>query len=266
MAKQSGIHQLQGKVKGMSYYRQKGVTNGLARSINEGMSERVKTSAAYYNTRLNAVEFGTAGSFSGAAIRAISDRQRTMLKDFSTGFLAKAVRDIITGDTVNPWGQRTLEGTDWQKEMLSRISSYAKLDFNTMVGGTWGVTVTKDATKATWTPNAELPAGWGADLAAQGADGAYIEMYAYSVQALDLGVKSKKGYSFVGLIGKEDSKIGEAVTITKAATTSLNLDGTQKSGQMQGVLVVVKPYQTINAKKYIRQELCTFLLQEVTIG
>lgn len=262
MAKQSGIHQLKGKVRGMSYYRQKGVVDGLARSINQGLSKRVKEDAAYENTRLNAQEFGAAGSFAGAMVRAISDRQRTMLKDFATGSLAKVVRDIIIGDTENDWGSRQLVGTEWQEYLMQVANTYAKNDFASFVGGVWDTAVSG----TTWTPNAELPAGWGSQLAALGASGAVVEMYAYGVSLLDLGGKTLKAISNVSLIGEVDATIGESATITEAATAPAGFDGTQAANKLQAVLVVVKPYQTINEKKYTRQELCTFSLFEPTVG
>lgn len=264
MAKQSGIHQLSGKVRGMSYYRQKGVSEGLARTINTGMSERVKNDAGYLNTRLNAREFGSAGSFAGAAIRAISDRQRTMLKDFATGALAKAVKALITQDTTNSWGERQLVGTDWQVEMLARVSTYAKNDFNSYVGGVWDVAVSAGSGGQSWTPNAELSQGWGTLLSAKGATGALIEMYAYLVELEDAGEYSGKGFSQVALVGSDDLVIGTAGTITEAATIGSQFDGVQGDNKMQGVLVVVKPYQEVNGQKYIRQELCTFALYPVT--
>lgn len=262
MAKQSGIHQLKGKVRGMSYYRQKGVVDGLARSINQGLSKRVKEDAAYENTRLNSQEFGAAGSFAGAMVRAISDRQRTMLKDFATGALAKVVRDIIIGDTENDWGSRQLVGTDWQEYLMQVANTYAKNDFASFVGGVWDTAVSG----TTWTPNAELPAGWGSQLAALGASGAVVEIYAYGVTLLDLGGKTLKAISNVSLIGEVDATIGESATITEAATAPVGFDGTQAANKLQAVLVVVKPYQTINEKKYIRQELCTFSLFEPQVG
>ena len=262
MAKQSGIHQLKGKIRGMSYYRQKGVVDGLARSINQGLSKRVKEDAAYANTRLNSQEFGAAGSFAGAMVRAISDRQRTMLKDFATGALAKVVRDLIIGDTENAWGSRQLVGTDWQEYLMQVTNTYAKNDFADYVGGVWDVAVSG----TTWTPNAELPAGWGSQLAALGASGAKIEMYAYGVSLLDLGGKTMKAISGVSLIGETDVAIGESGTITQAATAPAGFDGVQAANKLSAVLVVVKPYQTINNIKYIRQELCTFSLFEPQVG
>ena len=263
MAKQSGIHQLRGKIRGMSYYRQKGVKDGLARQINDGMSKRVKEDEGYLNTRLNAREFGSAGSFAGAAIRAISERQRTMLKDFATGNLAKAVRDVIIQDTIHPWGDRKLEGTAWQSEILARISSYAKNDFSSYVGGVWDVSVNNEEDPV-WTPNAELPSGWGSLLAAKGATGAYIDMYAYRVELQEFVGVSDKGFSVVAPVGSADATLGESTTIVTPVTLSSLFQGIQISNQLHGVLVVVRPYQDVNGKKYIRQELCTFGLFEVT--
>lgn len=263
MAKQSGIHQLRGKIRGMSYYRQKGVKDGLARQINDGMSKRVKEDEGYLNTRLNAREFGSAGSFAGAAIRAISERQRTMLKDFATGNLAKAVRDVIIQDTTHPWGERNLAGDTWQGEMLARISSYAKNEFSSYVGGVWDVAVT-DEGGAKWTPNAELPSSWGSLLAAKGATGAYIDMYAYRVELQEFTGVSDKGYSEVAPIASADAKIGESTTLITPAVVGDYFTGNQSPNIMQGVLVVVRPYQEVSKQKYIRQELCTFGLFQVT--
>lgn len=266
MAKQSGIHQLKGKIRGVSYYRQKGVEDGLARSINQGLSKRVKEDVAYLNTRLNATEFGRAGSFAGAAIRAISERQRTMLKDFATGNLAKQVRDIIVSDTTNNWGNRQLVGPAWQNLLKQIISSYAKVDFASFVGGVFDVTVTVGDTSNTWKPNAVLPVGWGTQLAAKGATGAYVDMYAYKVTLDDLGAGIMKGSSDVILIASEDATIGESATITTPATLPIAFGSEEDDNKLLAVLVVVRPYQTVNSVKYIRQELCTFSVQPFIVG
>lgn len=264
MAKQSGIHQLRGKIRGMSYYRQKGVKDGLARQINDGMSKRVKEDEGYLNTRLNAREFGSAGSFAGAAIRAISERQRTMLKDFATGNLAKAVRDVIIQDTTHAWGERNLTGTAWQAEMLARISSYAKNEFSSYVGGVWDVSVNDSTPDADWTPNAELPSGWGSLLSAKGATGAYIDMYAYRVELQEFVGVSDKGFSSVAPVASIDVAIGTATTLDTPTNVDNSFTGKQADNTLQGVLVVVRPYQEVSGQKYIRQELCTFGLFPVT--
>ncbi|MBQ5890642.1 MAG: hypothetical protein IIW73_06810 [Clostridia bacterium] len=266
MAKQSGIHQLRGKIRGMSYYRQKGVKDGLARQINDGMSKRVKEDVGYLNTRLNAREFGSAGSFAGAAIRAISERQRTMLKDFATGNLAKAVRDVIIQDTTHPWGERNLTGTAWQAEMLARISSYAKNDFSSYVGGNWLVDVSSGDNGIEWANSSSLPAGWGSLLAAKGATGAYIDMYSYQVELQEFAGTSDKGFSETALVQSADLKIGEADEFDGVVFLASQFDGANAANKMQGFLVVVRPYQEVGTQKYIRQELCTFAIFGVGVA
>lgn len=266
MAKQSGIHQLKGKIRGMSYYRQKGVEDGLARSINQGLSKRVKEDAAYANTRLNAAEFGTVGAFAGACIRNISDRQRAMLKDFATGDLAKFLKSFISADASNPWGERTLEGIGDGSIVIDKINTYAKNDFSYFVGGTFETEYSETESGTTLTPNAELPIGWGSVLASKGATGAFVTMYAYGVRMVVTGKAPYKSVSAVQVIGEEDVVIGEAVTITKPIQITADIVYGGPAGKIGAVLVVVRPYKEVNSKKYIMQELCTFNLVEPTVA
>ena len=83
MAKQSGIHQLRGKVGEMSYYRTKGVQDGVVRRINQGMSQRVKTGDEYVNTRLNNAEFKNANAIATAAFNSVNSRKRGMMRNFA---------------------------------------------------------------------------------------------------------------------------------------------------------------------------------------
>lgn len=265
MAKQSGIHQLKGKVRGMSYYRQKGVADGLARSINQGLSKRVKEDAAYANTRLNAAEFGTVGAFAGACIRNISDRQRAMLKDFATGDLAKFLKSFIPDDTSNSWGSRTLTGIGDGSIVIDKINTYAKNDFSYSVGGTFETEITKGTTSNTWTPNANLPQGWGSPLAAKGATGAYVSMFAYGVSMNAVGNAPYKSVTAIKLVGETDAAIGVPDTIVTPTEVSADIIVGSPSGSIAAVLVVVRPYKEVNGEKYIMQELCTFRLVMPTI-
>lgn len=108
MAKQSGIHQLLGKVGEHSYYQQTGVNGGLVRRINQGMAERVKTDAAFANTRLNNAEFGQAGAIAAMLAQYITPKYRPMILPFSQSKMAKSILEVIKQDSVAPWGQRNL--------------------------------------------------------------------------------------------------------------------------------------------------------------
>lgn len=105
MAKQSGIHQLRGKVGEMSYYRRKGVVPGLVRGINAGMSERVKYGEEYANTRLNNDEFRTANQLATFAFNAVNTRKRGMLRDFAIAYMTKSALQAIRQGTAQ-WGFR----------------------------------------------------------------------------------------------------------------------------------------------------------------
>lgn len=108
MAKQSGIHQLRGKVGEHSYYQQTGVNGGLVRRINQGMAERVKTDAAFANTRLNNAEFGQAGAIAAMLAQYITPKYRPMVLPFSQSKMAKSILEVIKQDSTSQWGQRNL--------------------------------------------------------------------------------------------------------------------------------------------------------------
>lgn len=105
MAKQKGIHQLKGKVGGMSYYQQSGVTDGLVRRIPEGLSSRVKTADEYANTRLNNDEFKNGNAMATFAFRAVPNRKASMMRRFAIAEMTKSALEFIKGGSGN-WGQR----------------------------------------------------------------------------------------------------------------------------------------------------------------
>lgn len=129
MAKQSGLHQLRGKVGEHSYYKQTGVASGLVRSINQGMSARVKTSEEYANVRLNNAEFGQAGRIAKVLGRFITPKYRPMILPFSQSKMCKVLLDAIKTDTKHPWGQRNIsEGNSGINVLINTINSVRKND------------------------------------------------------------------------------------------------------------------------------------------
>lgn len=105
MAKQMGIHQIRGKVGGRSYYKTKGVVDGISRSINQGLSARVKSAEEYANTRLNNAEFKNANAIAAAAFKSVASRSRGMMVNFAIAEMTKrALEDIKQGS--GSWGAR----------------------------------------------------------------------------------------------------------------------------------------------------------------
>lgn len=105
MAKQRGIHQLKGKVGGMSYYQQAGVPQGLVRRIPEGLSSRVKTADEYANTRLNNDEFKNANWIASFLFNAVPSRKASMMRRFAISAMTKRALEYIKAGS-GSWGQR----------------------------------------------------------------------------------------------------------------------------------------------------------------
>lgn len=131
MAKQAGIHGLRGKVNGMSYYYSK---NGgeLTRKINEGIGERVKSSAAYVNTRKNNAEFGAAGAMAGAIMRTIPQKYRYILMSTATGLLNKEIKKLLSLDVNNDWGEREIQ-TGGESSIQAFFNTLSKNKFPEIV-------------------------------------------------------------------------------------------------------------------------------------
>lgn len=126
MAKQSGLHQIKGKVGEFSYYKQTGVDGGLVRQINQGMSARVKNDEGYANTRLNNVEFGGACNVAAKLGQMVLPKFRPMILPFSQSKMAKAVLELAKSAGGN-WGERCVPA-DSHLQLAEILGSMSKRD------------------------------------------------------------------------------------------------------------------------------------------
>lgn len=131
MAKQSGLHQIKGKVGEFSYYKQTGVEGGLVRGINQGMSARVKNDEGYANTRLNNVEFGGACNVAANLGKMVTPKFRPMILPFSQSKMAKAVLELAKS-AGGSWGERAVPA-DSYNQLAAILSSMSKRDFTEFV-------------------------------------------------------------------------------------------------------------------------------------
>lgn len=131
MAKQSGIHQIRGKVGEHSYYRQSGVQSGLIRSINQGLSARVKNDEAFANTRLNNVEFGGACNVAATLGKMVTPKFRPMVLPFSQSKMAKAVLELAKS-AGGSWGERAVPA-DSYNQLAAILAAQSKRDFTEFV-------------------------------------------------------------------------------------------------------------------------------------
>lgn len=252
MAKSSELLALRGKIAGKSFYAMKGVEGTLVRSINEGLSNRVKNDAAFANTRLNAAEFGSAGNFAGALVRTVSRRWRYILKAFTTAAMTKALREMIQLDDKGVWGQRTVVHLGWITEVIQSMQMMVKNSYEENFANDINVSVSG----STLTAEVAIKVTDSVELREQGVDGVRYEIYRQiaSVPSFDENVgKFTKSVASDVLLTSADAGIGTAQTIT--ATQSGYADPSVDS--VNCVLVVALPYRTVGGQNYILQELCS---------
>lgn len=108
MPKQKGLYQLQGKAQGMCYYSQAGVRLPLMRTINQGMSERVKTSDEFENTRKNNAEFALANKMATSLFNFIYPNWRSMFRRFTIPYMTARLLEELKNGT-GDWGERHLD-------------------------------------------------------------------------------------------------------------------------------------------------------------
>lgn len=259
MAKQSGLHQIRGKVGEHSYYTQTGVIGGLIRQINQGMSEKVKTAAAFANTRLNNAEFGYAGRLAAMLGLYIEPKYRPMILPFSQSKMAKQILEIIKNDSTSPWGQRVVTDSDGSK-LAPVLSSVSKNNFDE-----WGISF-------------EPPVALGSDQTIEGAD-----QFLAKLDAIGANGAYLKVVMINTAVGKFNQLTGKYNESYARGTVAINQDITGSFGEdfaiewpadftaqeawsnNHMVAVIVLPYRTVGGSKYTLQEHCTFKVFEQSV-
>lgn len=261
MAKQSGLHQIRGKVGEYSYYRQSGVSAGLLRSINQGLSSRVKTGDEYANTRLNNEEFGAACNVAGLLGRMITPKYRPMILPFSQSILAKDVLELAKNHA-GFWGQRTITADD-TAAVAAAVTRLSKLNVsdltNLSVTRSTGSAINVSGTFSEDVVN---------ELASLGVDGIMFKATTY---VLDSGqYNPDTNHILRGSLRSVDSVYdtlnisagGGEVEIDNDVNVSQTPAGPHRV-RHQFVTTIIMPYRTLNGTNYILQELCRFQVNQV---
>lgn len=252
MAKQSGLHQINGKVGEHSYYRQTGVASGLIRSINQGLSEKVKTDEAYVNTRLNNAEFGQACKIAARMIQYITPKFRPMILPFSQSKMAKLILEQIKEST-GSWGQRNLEDASGVVS-APLLSTLAKNNFDA-----YGLSLDNDHGDGPLQLVCDSILST-AKLQAIGADGYSIRVVFTSTWVGDYISESRKyadSFSRGNNVDIERVVPGRTTDLSEAEYP-LNPPQSWPAHAIRMIVVVVMPFRTINGTAHILQEHCSF--------
>lgn len=249
MAKQSGLHQIRGKVGEHSYYKQSGVASGLIRSINQGMSSRVKTAAEYANTRLNNAEFGQACAIAGVLGKCVIPKYRPMILPFSQSKMSRSILEAIKSKTGN-WGQRNLSSTDVES-VITTLNLTHKND-PTEFGLVYSVA--DDQLSITY--NSTI---FEQKLAAIGADGVDLQVLAcrpwigtYSQTDGKYAQSYARANIYGGTLTPSDDVVDIDYEFRPAPPTGW------PATYVDFIVVVMLPYRTVNTVKHTLQEHCSF--------
>lgn len=263
MAKQIGLHQIKGRVGDHAYYRQTGVRNGLIRSINQGLADRVKNGAEYANTRLNMAEFGQACRIAGVYGKLVVPKWRPMFLAFSQSILSRKIVALVKQGTGN-WGERSVAPASLPL-VAGYLSEMSKLSISDLCG------VSKDDFDFTGTAQAgievsapiSITAENIANLSAMDADGMTLRIVANGIVVGSFDA-TFKDYAPSAIL----SQTASDTDVVTAGTSTLSVNSevpVSASGTPAFIVVVIAmPYRTINNVKHILQEQCRFTAFDLT--
>lgn len=265
MAKQLGIHQIRGKVGERSYYKTKGVEVGISRSINQGLSARVKTAEEYANTRLNNAEFKEANAIATAAFNSVANRKKSMMRNFAIAQMTKKALADIKQDE-NAWGLRT-PATELDALICDMLENYAKSGKYDGEFGTIDVSplTSAGAISATISLSTELIT----QLAQQGIDGMVVvpSKALAGTGEVDYSIRVYAG-SAIGAPVSEVFGPLDPVTINISGSVATPASvGMSQSGytfaqedKNHGFYLVLTflPFRTVGTERYVIQEYSTY--------
>ena len=249
---------MRGKVGEHSYYRQTGISTGLMRSINQGLSERVKTSEEYANTRLNNTEFGAAANVAGLLGQMVQPKFRPMVLPFSQSKMAREILKVARQHQ-DDWGQRVVTSDDTAK-LCDILTSTSKRNSNEFVS----LSVVRTSATA-----AEINYDYTADQASLMASLGITNITVKSVQFdlatgqwNPLALEMATGYFYQRDIVYPLDNYGVDAGTGESGQESINVAQFVPEANHSGhqiVVFVVLPARSINNVSHILQEYCSFL-------
>lgn len=129
---QAGTYKVRGKMENRSYYKPKYSAHHLVRSINQQMSERVKTEPGFANTRKYAAEFGVSSGMSNEIFGVLKNCGCVVNNPRLRSRLASILLEYVKTDTEHALGQRTLNNYFWQNNVRSFLNTCSRVPFSNL--------------------------------------------------------------------------------------------------------------------------------------
>lgn len=266
MAKQLGIHQIRGKVGGRSYYKTKGVEEGISRSINPGMSARVKNGDEYANTRLNNAEFGNANKIATAAFNSVNTRKRGMMRNFAISAMTKVALESIKQGT-GTWGAR-IPNEELDTLICDLLEKHAK---GGVYDGAFGTILNAGiATNGSYAIEMSFTAAQNQALSDLGIDGFYaVPSKCLAGEILVDGLPRLYAGNAIGtpepvvIVTTEDNDYEITGSLSTPASVGMSQSGytfaQEDTHHGFYVCLTFLPYRQEGANRYTLQEYCTFV-------
>ena len=251
---------------GRSYYFSR---NGgyMSRAINPNMSERVKTETEFLNTRLNAAEFGCAGSTASAIVRGITSRWRFIRTPKMVGDLTKIIQEYVRQDTTYEWGRRQLPASKFA-DVQDRFNMLFKKPLDKRFESFFKTNSYFIAEDMTFVLSTDLytTIDQEQELISAGANGIMIQCavlkvlpsqhtpfgYRY-VPASDEYVEIPELTRYVSIDGTEPHRLMHTISLD----LTLSPENTQTT--ISGIVFLLFPYKEVNNTKQIIQSQCQAL-------
>lgn len=258
MAKQLGLHQIKGKVGEYSYYKQTGVSGGLMRSINQGLSARVKNDEAFSNTRLNNQEFGAAANVAALLGQCVTPKFRPMILPFSQSKMAKEILKVAREHTAN-WGQRVVSSDDTAR-LCEILSAMSKRDFTEFAS----ISIARTSASVA-AVSGSISTDQATLMSSLGISGISLVVTQFDIatgQWIPLAQEMSTGYLYrkesVRPFDESDIEPDEAQSNSKDMDVTAFVPEANHAGH-QIVVAVLLPLRTINSVSHILQEYCSFI-------
>lgn len=132
MPKQSGIHQIKGKLGTVSYYGRKYSNTGFLRSINQEVGERVKTAENYAGTREQNEYFKRAAGAAWCVLNGMKHREYYFTRNDLNGRLQKFLREEYAKYAFE--GDSEIRKIRWRSSLLNLLMSLQKNRVNYFLG------------------------------------------------------------------------------------------------------------------------------------
>lgn len=262
MPKQSGIYQIKGKFENRSYYKPKNMSTGIFRSINQQMSERVKTEPNFANTRANAGEFGCATSFANQIANYLATLAPVTNLAKKRGDIAHSALGMIRQDNTHIFGQRSLRVNGWQDTMMTMLNQMPRVlfDANYLSGMSFYSFREYSAGTTQYKVHVHIPNDSALEnrLAEWGANHVAFRVFVCRWEAGYYSTLLGKYYP-AQLITEQIAYIeSQSLPRNDDYATTITLDGSYPANWFMKILVVATPIRDINDDEFPLEHLRSF--------